>query len=409
MRHSKNIIRQLYELSIKLDQITKGDLEVEIMSNFVQKNIESGVLYSVCNEMNLSLKYSDNNYYQGEDSQILIRLSNALAHFKKKGFEKGIGIAYNNMGNIHMQNQRYNETIICYNQSLMIIILEQIYADRCYQIANAYSIYADSEKNKNKNFSKQLWELAIDKFKMVAVLDKKNQTHISLCRLITIYSRLSAVYLERANFTKNEEDFDKALSYQSVADELQNNFYEKIYKFLSEEEKNQIENPEMMNQRVHFHYAMFFKQTGWYKNAFKQFIQGLRLGKRYDPAFRFIQAEDRFGYITFDQNAHVIFELSEKSKNDRFLKEFIKDSVNYVGYGEPALYMRIELDYNSKNNLIGLCRETHEGTFVSSLSNDDLDSAFQSISNIVYRVFNGPTGISIQDFINENFQQNYID
>jgi hypothetical protein len=52
---------------------------------------------------------------------------------------------------------------------------------------------------------------------MVAVLDKRIKSHFSFCRLITIYNRLSAVYLERADFTKSNKDFDEALNYWTIA------------------------------------------------------------------------------------------------------------------------------------------------------------------------------------------------
>lgn len=55
----------------------------------------------------------------------------ALHIHKQKKNTKGMGIAFNNSGNIHMKNNRVKEAIDCYKKALLLAEKELLFMFKC--------------------------------------------------------------------------------------------------------------------------------------------------------------------------------------------------------------------------------------------------------------------------------------
>lgn len=58
-------------------------------------------LYEKFHHLNITIKYGNDKYFEGEDADVLIKYANALKMFTEKENRKNMGIASNNIGNIH--------------------------------------------------------------------------------------------------------------------------------------------------------------------------------------------------------------------------------------------------------------------------------------------------------------------
>jgi len=56
--------------------------------------------------LNTIIRASDDFYYQDLSEETLIKYSQAYNLFEKQGNRKGVGIVLNNIGNIHMKQER---------------------------------------------------------------------------------------------------------------------------------------------------------------------------------------------------------------------------------------------------------------------------------------------------------------
>jgi len=150
---------------------------------------------------------------------------------------------------------------------------------------------------------------------------------------------------------------------------------------------------------------------------------------------KYIQQNDRISFVRYNLNCDVVFSLVEKRKNTKLLRKNIEDS--HKPSGRTALYSAIyegfkvlnkaeprnnarwivaladgddnesrvmyeqlerrlsrsdvnliiiglELRESVKPKLIDLCRATSSGLFIESTSNEDLSTAFQVLSDIIY-------------------------
>ena len=150
---------------------------------------------------------------------------------------------------------------------------------------------------------------------------------------------------------------------------------------------------------------------------------------------KYIQANDRVGFIRFNNNCDAVFSLTEKKRNTVFMRKNIEDSIKPSGgtalynaiyeamkmlgkieelnnmkwivvlvdgdddesrikYDQLAkrlptsnsnlIIIGLELEESVKNRFKNLCKQTLNGLYVESSSNDDLGHAFQIVSDIIY-------------------------
>jgi len=164
---------------------------------------------------------------------------------------------------------------------------------------------------------------------------------------------------------------------------------------------------------------------------------------------KYIQQSDRISFVRYNMNCDIVFSLVEKRKNTKLLRKNIEDS--HKPSGRTALYNAIyegfkilnkaeprnnarwivaladgddneskimyeqlerrlsrsdvnliiiglELRESVKPRLIDLCRATSSGLFIESTSNEDLSTAFQVLSDIIYG-----SNVSLEDVSISNF------
>ncbi|KAL4508400.1 hypothetical protein ABPG72_003704 [Tetrahymena utriculariae] len=117
-----NFINPLKDCKSKIKMICEDNLELILPVNAKYSIKEVKEFYESLSFLYDSLRFSMDKYYKNEeDSVIIIRLCSALKHFQKLNYLKGIVIANNNIGLIHIQNQRYKEAIISFKKSLKIV------------------------------------------------------------------------------------------------------------------------------------------------------------------------------------------------------------------------------------------------------------------------------------------------
>ena len=64
------------------------------------------------------LKYAKDGYHSLNDAQSLMNYAQALKIYQELDNKKGQGIIHNNIGNLHMKNNRIEEALQEYNQAV---------------------------------------------------------------------------------------------------------------------------------------------------------------------------------------------------------------------------------------------------------------------------------------------------
>ncbi|KAL4456958.1 hypothetical protein ABPG74_014596 [Tetrahymena malaccensis] len=163
-----NFINPLKDCKSKIKMICEDNLELTIPANAKYSIKEVKEFYESLSFLYDSLRFSMDKYYKNEeDSVILIRLCSALKHFQKINYLKGIVIANNNIGLIHIQNQRYKEAIISFKKSLKIVEDKMIQLIGGHPLEQFYNVKPEKgwqylAEDKNEELMQEKGELVID-------------------------------------------------------------------------------------------------------------------------------------------------------------------------------------------------------------------------------------------------------
>lgn len=77
--------------------------------------------------------------------------------------------------------------------------------------------------------------------------------------------------------------------------------------------------------------------SGSMENIKKEFaIQGIL--QVFD---KYLQEEDRLGFVRFNQNIEVVFDLTPKAENTAYLRSAIEKSLQTQAYGKTALLQAV--------------------------------------------------------------------
>lgn len=397
--------------------------------------------------------------------------------------------------------------------------LNEIYSNRLYQLASTlYTYNMKGEKKCN-------WEEIIEMYKKIVEIESQlqgNNGKIIRCLIFLANSYLeygehlaSLKYLKEAESSLSVyERVEKLIQTQSnkgLASNMQLNIQETISQTTLQKMDNYktkfCEKADILKQILLYHYGIFYKKVGRYKQACIMFTQSIEKGKVYDPHIRkkslealsnllasqnllqkapnitnilsrmddtnhkdilflldysesmgkgariqyairnfmkifdkYIKDNDKIGFIRFNLNCEVVFALSYKKNNTPHLRQQIENSLNPSG--KTAFYDALavaakqfhfpkqdselkdkrrkwivsltDAEDNTSNftikkvkslfkasdiNLIivgmglsaslatdlkDLCKSTKDGVFIESPNNNDLDVAFESISQIIY-------------------------
>ncbi|KAL4460391.1 hypothetical protein ABPG74_000142 [Tetrahymena malaccensis] len=118
---ASSIANPIIELTQKVEQIRKGNLDINLLVDFKVNFEELNNLYEELEDVNLQIKYSTDKFYNEKtDAENLINLTNAICLYQNLKNQKILGILYNNLGNIYARNQKYTEAISCFRKAVKI-------------------------------------------------------------------------------------------------------------------------------------------------------------------------------------------------------------------------------------------------------------------------------------------------
>ena len=150
-----SIITPLTDLSEVVMKMLKDDLDIDVTRNYTPNSEEITQLYQSFSKLKFVMKYANAEFFSGNDAQALINYSNALQLYEEINNKDGIGMTYNNIGNIHLKNKRFEDAIDYYKKAVEIIEsdLNAFYKDN--------SFFRESltyqEKNVTKSTKKPLF------------------------------------------------------------------------------------------------------------------------------------------------------------------------------------------------------------------------------------------------------------
>ncbi|EAR99447.2 transmembrane protein, putative (macronuclear) [Tetrahymena thermophila SB210] len=163
-----NFINPLKDCKSKIKMICEDNLELTIPINTKYSIKEVKEFYDSLSFLYDCLRFSMDKYYKNEEDSVkLIRLCSALKHFQKLNYLKGIIIANNNIGLIHIQNQRYKQAIISFKKSLEIVEDKMIQLIGGYPLEQFYNVKPEKgwkylAEDKNEELMQENGELIID-------------------------------------------------------------------------------------------------------------------------------------------------------------------------------------------------------------------------------------------------------
>ena len=98
----------------------KGDLMLDIKPRVKHCSAEISELYQVFSKLKIVLRFGEESFFTGNEAEALMNFSQALKLFEEFENMTGMGICWNNIGNIHLKAGRYEEAVSCYTSALKI-------------------------------------------------------------------------------------------------------------------------------------------------------------------------------------------------------------------------------------------------------------------------------------------------
>ncbi|KAL4479933.1 hypothetical protein ABPG74_020449 [Tetrahymena malaccensis] len=132
-RHSLNKKRTLSDQDfIQNFEFEKYYLSETNLESFFSAK-ETKILFLTFQNLFKTLNFTLQNYYEQNDNgcSTLLQLNQQVEHFSKFSNTRALGVLYNNMGNIHFNNERHIEAMECYQQSIIFSNYElQFYKEK---------------------------------------------------------------------------------------------------------------------------------------------------------------------------------------------------------------------------------------------------------------------------------------
>lgn len=183
------------------------DLDTDVTRNYSPNSEEITQLYQSFSKLKFVMKYANAEFFSGNDAQALINYSNALKLYEEINNKDGIGMTYNNIGNIHLKNKRYEEAIEYYRKAVQVIELDlnAFYKDNSFFREELKY----KEKNSTLNNKKPLYTRSRRNYKSHKMIENQIVDDSTLNKMNELYSnRLFqlGVTLYTQNFENNHEE-----------------------------------------------------------------------------------------------------------------------------------------------------------------------------------------------------------
>ncbi|CAD8116567.1 unnamed protein product [Paramecium sonneborni] len=360
----QSVSKPLNDLTHKLELIASDTLAIQIYSNFRQSSLEVNLLYDALDQLVTVLNFSNDRYFEGDDTSLLIKYAQGKALFQKMKSNKGMGMILNNIGNIHRRQKRYIEAIQCYRDSIALCEddlkmllgdgkqqdikriqkgisidisgefrqsstskrvstiereiqatqLEDIYSSRNFSLANALIEYADNNQSMEIDQKKQFYQESLKCLNITLSLDQKDNKGLLYRQIIS--------HILQCKVLLNLEDSNAALGEISNAEQLSDK-YENSYDRSDAQVNDSFPIPPgILKQRILYEKGLFIKRYDSIKKAAFIFTECLETSKYYDPEIR-INCLKQLKEIFQSQNLlykvpkiEQLLELNEIKKNN---------------------------------------------------------------------------------------------
>ncbi|CAK61368.1 unnamed protein product (macronuclear) [Paramecium tetraurelia] len=361
----QSVSKPINDLTHKLELIAQDTLAIQIYSNFRQSSLEVNLLYDALDQLVTVLNFSNDRYFEGDDTSLLIKYAQGKALFQKMKSNKGMGMILNNIGNIHRRQQRYIEAIQCYRESIALCEddlrmllgdikllevkrlqkgisidisgesrfsqsgskrvsmiereiqtsqLEDIYSSRNFSLANVLIEYADNNQSLSIEEKRQLYKESLECLNITLSLDQKDNKGLLYRQIIS--------HILQCKVLLNLEDSNSALAEISNAEQLSDK-YENSYDRSDAQVNDSFPIPPgILKQRILYEKGLFIKRYDSIKKAAFIFTECLETSKFYDPEIR-INCLKQLKEIFQSQNLlykvpkiEQLLELNEIKKNN---------------------------------------------------------------------------------------------
>ncbi|KAI8805858.1 hypothetical protein BJ742DRAFT_397486 [Cladochytrium replicatum] len=128
---AERVLRPVGELSSLLDNITRGDLNMELRQQGpVSREID--ILQKSFKDLTTALRFGNEKYYQGHLDKALANYVAAERLMTELNSERGKGVCWNNMGNVYAQMNQFNTAQNYYDRAIASGMLPKCQIDRFY-------------------------------------------------------------------------------------------------------------------------------------------------------------------------------------------------------------------------------------------------------------------------------------
>lgn len=152
----KSIINPISDLAEVVKSLANDDTDADVTKNFEPNSKEICQLYNSFTKLKYIMKYANKEFLSGNDAQALINYANALNLYLELNHKEGVGITYNNIGNIHFKNERFEEAISCYRLAVQTVEdeLNETHKKNHHQQALSISKISDPSDLESQNITK---------------------------------------------------------------------------------------------------------------------------------------------------------------------------------------------------------------------------------------------------------------
>ncbi|MCY3414724.1 MAG: tetratricopeptide repeat protein [Candidatus Heimdallarchaeota archaeon] len=382
---SKIVVKPITELTEVTEMISRGNLSSDISSIGGSKEIN--LLYTNFRGLVTALRFGNENYYAGNLEKAMQNYLHALEMFETLGNEKGQGICFNNIGNIHRARGLLKEANHSYRESIHIAerLLEKAVNEERKQL-----IFALASRNNNLGLlykEIEQFDRAIKYLNRALEYDKMIDNSRGFA---TRYGNLGTVYLKMGKFDDAKSVFDEAFD---IAEFLQS---------------------DRAIAHATINYGHYFRAIGNNDEAIAKYLDAIDLGEDLDVRIVIASLQNLKELYTEMGNSELADKVDKKLVKQS--KKSIKKEISFViDYSGSMSGRRIKSAVNGMRNIFD--NQVNDDDFVSIIKFSDITSFVvrplrkdesKDIFQSAFRRLNRPSGatafydalgLSIKEFI----------
>ncbi|KAL4473588.1 hypothetical protein ABPG74_022452 [Tetrahymena malaccensis] len=316
-----NLTNQIKKLKISED--TNYSLlfeDKEILQHFLnqsenlQLSKDISFLYLSFQNLFLNLIFMTQSIIGLNESYALIELTKQIQYFKKLNNQRALGICYNNIGNIHFNNERYEEAYDYYSRSIVCCLYEM-------------NFYKDPE-NKELIYSK------INNFQFNKGQSKKQHQLSFVQKIRSIFTVNEQNFLQSPKQIKDIRNQKDQFELISILFTRKYNCFKAIYQYMVSD-KNRVGNWDLEVILIKEVQELNFLQNGDrpFLNQRNKIVQNMYLMLIYAKAGLIQQCEevlkDNYNLYHENENQNILNMQKQKRLNQSSqLKEYIGQKGN---------------------------------------------------------------------------------